>query len=328
MSDEANPVREARNISETAEALSGLLDGDVTESEMPDEAEAEAEAETEAAEETIVEESTEEEPVAEGEEVEPEVEEGELQPKKWTVKIDGQELEVTEDELTRGYQRDSDYRRKTAEIAEKNRALEAERQRIEQHLDQFIPALQAQIQGKFAGVDWAALAREDPGEYVALKAEYDQYAENINEALAEKSRISQSREREQNENHQWMLQEEGKKLVEKIPVFADPVKGVEVKKELRSYLLDTGYSEQEIGGLADSRAAQIAYKAMLYDKAKKAQGVSVAKAKTVPKVQKPGTTAKADPAKAAATAAKSRLKQTGKVEDLAAWLESAGIGNS
>lgn len=66
-------------------------------------------------------ENTEEQPEKSEEESEEETEE---EP-KYKVKVDGQEVEVTQEELLRGYMRQSDYTRKT-------QALANERQRYEQ----------------------------------------------------------------------------------------------------------------------------------------------------------------------------------------------------
>ena len=50
------------------------------------------------------------------------------EPQSYTIKVDGQEQEVSLDELKKGYQLESDYRNKTATLGEERRQLEAERQ--------------------------------------------------------------------------------------------------------------------------------------------------------------------------------------------------------
>ena len=77
-------------------------------------------AEAEASDEEEVEEAL------ESEEVEYEVEEPEAQTETaYTVKIDGEEFEVTLDELRNGYQRQADYTRKSQSLAEQRKAYEA-----------------------------------------------------------------------------------------------------------------------------------------------------------------------------------------------------------
>lgn len=62
---------------------------------------------------------------SESEETE-ETEEQEEQPKSYLVKVDGEEVEVTLDELQKGYSRTQDYTRKTQALAEQRKEAEAE----------------------------------------------------------------------------------------------------------------------------------------------------------------------------------------------------------
>lgn len=333
MSDQATPETGADSgpltVSEAAERFGSLLGGDATEEQTDttpevEEAEgepSEVEAEPEGGEET--------EEAAEAEEPDTEeVEDETPEPRRWKVKASGEEIEVTEEELVKGYQRDSDYRKKTTEIAEVKRAVEAERQHNEQILNSLVPLLQAQIQDKFAGVDWPQLAQEDPTQYVALRAEFEAHVNRVNMAYAEQQRIAEASRQKSQEEHQERLKAEYQKMVERIPDIAHPEKGKVIRQDIKGYLSKVGYSDEEIGGLADSRAAEIAYKAMLYDKAQKAKVAGAEKVKKLPKVQKSGVSQKADPKSAAANAARERLRKTGKVDDLAAYFEAVGIGNS
>jgi hypothetical protein len=91
----------------------------LTDGEEPEVAASEDESlemqDEESSEETNEEQSEEEE--------EPEEEE---QPQVYTVKVDGKEIEVTLDELQKGYSRTQDYTRKTQQIAETRKQVEAE----------------------------------------------------------------------------------------------------------------------------------------------------------------------------------------------------------
>ena len=335
MSEQTNPETGVDSgpltVSEAAERLGSLLGHDATEEQVDETNEVEAEAETEE-----VTTDNEAEPEGEAEESDAETEESETEevedeqpePKRWKVKAAGEELEVTEDELVKGYQRESDYRKKTSEIAETKRAVEAERQRNEQVLNDLVPLLQAQLQDKFAGVNWQELARDDPSTYVAFRAEYDDHVGAINHAYTEQKRIADANREKAEVEHKQRLETEYKRMVERIPGIADPVKGKEIRGSIKTYLEGVGYSGEEIAGLADSRAAEIAYKAMLYDKALVAKSASAEKVKKLPKVQKSGTAQRNDSKATALGAAKDRLRKSGSVSDAARLFEIAGIGNS
>lgn len=303
----------SKPATETAEADEGNAS---VEGAEPEET-AEAPAETESTAET--------EPAAD------EPTEIEEQPRgRYKVKVNGEELAVTFDELKKGYQLESDYRKKTAEIAEQRRQLEAERAHYGNQLQEFIPALHAQIQDKFAGIDWLKLSQENPAEYVKLQAEATVANQRLQMALGEQHRIQSETEAKRKADHAEYLKGEQQKLVEKLPIVADPEKGKAFKAELKSYLKETGYTDSEISTLGDHRAALIAYKAMQYDKALKAKTAvqaQVVKA-NVPKVQKPGTATRVDPRVTAVSDATERLRKSGKVEDLAAVLRARNRSNS
>lgn len=322
----ANPAGGAEQgpltVNDAAERLRGMLGGDTaTETAEADEGNASVEgAEPETEEATAESESTAEtEPAAET------TEEGEEQPKgRYRVKINGEERTVTLDELKKGFQLESDYRKKTSEIAEQRRQLEAERAHYGQQLKAFIPALQTQLQDKFGNVDWVKLAQDNPAEYVQKRAEYDEYAHRMNLALAEQQRIEKQTQDELQANYRDRIKLEAERLAEKLPDYNHPEKGKALRSEIRSYLKETGFTDDDLKSVTDHRAILIAHKAMQWDKAQKAkaQVVQEAKVKNVPKVQKPGTPTRVDPKLAAVSAATERFRNSGKVDDLAAVLRA------
>jgi len=272
-------------------------------------------------------ESTEVEEVAEteAEPTEDQVEEVEERtPRRYKVKANGEDHEVTFEELKSGYQMGSDYRQKTAKMAEERKVVEAQRQRYETQLDHAIPALQNQLQGKFANVDWVSLAQEDPAEYTVLRAEFDQHNNQIQMAMAEKQLLESQRVEDHKAQLQERIQRENRKLVDRYPVFGDAEKGKEVRTDLKKFLKSEGYTDDDLATLADSRAVSLAYKAMRFDQAQAGAKKAKVASKDAPKVQKAGTPVKTDVNAEKANTAAARVKKSGKVDDLAAWLETQG----
>ena len=68
-----------------------------------------------------------------------ETQETNVEEPKYKVKVDGEEIEVTQDELLRGYMRQKDYTQKTQQLAE-------QRRQFEQYRPQYQPQPQQQIQ--------------------------------------------------------------------------------------------------------------------------------------------------------------------------------------
>lgn len=136
------------------------------------------------------------------------------------------------------------------------------------------------FQGKWDGIDWAALAKEDTTTYAVLKEEHA--AEQ-----AELSRLRQASEAAQIEEHRQFKATESVKLAELCPDLADPVEGPKRKVELRDYLRGRGYSAEDLKW-AGAKELDDAYCAMRWRQAQ-------ARAKADP--PKP---AKSEPAKAKA----------------------------
>lgn len=110
-----------------------------------------------------------EETTEEQSELDEETEEEEKPAEVYTVKVDGKEVEVTLDELQKGYSRTQDYTRKTQQIAETRKQVEAEASAIRAEREQYaqlLGALKQQLESTEAPVDMDRLYNEDPIEWV------------------------------------------------------------------------------------------------------------------------------------------------------------------
>jgi len=250
---------------------------------------------------------------------------------KGKVKIDGVEQEVTLSDLRNGYQMESDYRRKTADLAEQRKAFEKEREELTQELGQKYQEatqvtgfLEEQLMGEYNSIDWNAIRSENPAEFAALKQEYNERYQQIQQlkttAAEELKQQTQSQQLTLQEQNAALLAEQAQRLKEVIPEFGDPVKAKELKSEIRDFLKVNGFEETEIDMVVDHRQVLLIRDAMAYSKLK-SKGVDVkSKVKTAPKLQKPGkkqvsTSDKANRDKRA------RLKKSGRVEDAASLIE-------
>jgi outer membrane biosynthesis protein TonB len=96
-------------------------------------------------------------------------------PELHRVKVSGQELEVSLDELKAGYSRDSDYRQKTHTLGMEKRDLETQKNSLRQtydtrlsELNDLISTADQFVQQKQGGQDLAKLYQEDPTEAAKL----------------------------------------------------------------------------------------------------------------------------------------------------------------
>jgi hypothetical protein len=284
---------------------------------------------TEEAEE-VEEEAPEEEGQAE-EETEEEVEEEEEteivaeEDLKYTIKVDGEELEVGIEELKNGYQRQADYTRKSQALAEQRKeteAIQSERQRLEQERQMYangLQMLQEQQSSKlqeFESIDWTALKADDPYQYMLKKDEYRDAQEKVQNVQQQQMLIQQEQAEEAQKARAHFVQQEYARLVEALPEWNDQESTI--KKDVQEYAKSVGFLPEEINQLADHRSVLVIKKAMEYDKLTTKVAPKKKAVKKVPKVQKSGRgNSKEDTAAEAVKQKRARLRKSGKQDDAA-----------
>jgi ABC-type uncharacterized transport system ATPase subunit len=108
----------------------------------------------------------------------------------YTVKVDGEEFEVTLDELRNGYQRQADYTRKAQSLAEQRKAYEANLAAVNQERQQYGQVLEnmAQYQNlelaQYQNINWQELKENDPMEYMEKRIELFKFKRNNSEFVS------------------------------------------------------------------------------------------------------------------------------------------------
>ena len=246
------------------------------------------------------------------------------QPQVFTVKVDGKEVEVTLDELQKGYSRTQDYTRKTQQIAEARKAVEAETAAIRAEREQYaqlLGALQQQLES--AGeqpIDWDRLYAEDPIEWLRQKELARDKQERQAAIQSEQQRLSQLTVQQQTEEMKAKLAQEQELLISAVPEWKDPQKAKAEKALLVEFGRKIGFSEDELKNVYDHRAVIALRKAALYDQ-------MVSKRKDIkpvvnngPRPVKPSAAGRVS-STTEGTRAKQRLAKTGRVDDAARAIE-------
>lgn len=239
---------------------------------------------------------------------------------KYTVKVDGEEVEVSLDELRNGYQRQADYTRKSQSLAEQRKAYEANLQAVQNERSQYATLLgnmaqnqNAELQ-RFANTNWAELKETDPMEYMEKRLEYQEAKEKVSELHNERVRVQQQTESEMGQFLQEKLQKEAELLSKALPQYLEP--GSNFKDEVRNYALNLGFSPQDIDGIADHRVIMVLHKAMMQDRI--SNGPANKSKKTAPKIVKSGTPqTKGQRSRRTVQAKRERLAKTGNQRDAA-----------
>ena len=187
-----------------------------------------------------------------------------LEDSTYKVKVAGQELDVTLDELRNGYSRDADYRRKTEELSNerKNFQSQSEKQRQDYsqkltEMNQILSNAQQELNTEMNSADLEALYEEDPTEAARIEHRLRKKQEKINLAI-------QKTQSEQKQQFDGYLQTEKTKLVNNIPDFADPGKASNLKNNMRSHLAKYGFNDSEIAQVYDHRILMLVNDAMKF----------------------------------------------------------------
>lgn len=313
----ASVVQGPMNMAEAANALEGLLPDEGQqedrEAQLPDEGAAVDEellADANAADdETDTEQS----------ELDEDTEEQE-QPQIFSVKVDGKEVEVTLEELQKGYSRTQDYTRKTQQIAEARKQTEAELQAVRAEREQYaqlLGALEAQVQqAAQPNIDWDTLYREDPIEYVRQREVMRENKEKAEAIQSEQQRLAFLSQQEQAQLMQQKLQQEQEALLAAIPDWKDAKKAQAEKALLVEFGQKIGFTPEELKSVVDHRAVLMLRKAALYDQMMSKRGNIKPVTNNGPRPAKPGAAGRVS-SSTESVRAQQRVAKTGRVDDAA-----------
>ena len=182
----------------------------------------------------------------------------------YTVKVNGQELDVTLDELRNGYSRDADYRQKTEELSHQRKQFQSESEKQRQdysqklnELNQKLSTAQVDLNAEINSADLDKLYEEDPTEAARVERKLKKKQDALNQSL-------QQTQAEQKEQFSSFLQDQQRKLVSKMPEFSDPAKASSLKANMKSTLNNYGFNDQEVAQVYDHRIVMLVNDAMKY----------------------------------------------------------------
>lgn len=235
--------------------------------------------------------------------------------------IDGEPHQVNTAELKNGYLRQSDYTKKTQELAERRRAFEGERQQFEQYATQGSQHLEGLAQELKSLIE---TSRRSPEEWNMLResdlAEYTRQRELETQRMQALQQSRQQQEWLAYQERQARIPREKQELVRKIPGWEDPAVFQREYQKLGRFLINGGHiSAEDWDQVVDHRQVYLAYHAMKNIEADTAAPVLRKKIrrKTKP-VIRPGAVRTPDREgknELRQKRAMGRLKKSGRVED-------------
>lgn len=249
---------------------------------------------------------------------------------KVKVKVDGEEVEVTLEELRDGYSRTQDYTRKTQEVAEQRRAVEQEKAQVleqQQQWGNLLTTFQQRLQATLSGrteAEWQALKQQDEIAYYEERDKERSVQERIQAIQQEQQRVAQ----EYQQHTLKQQQEWAKAELEKLPQVIEEWKDPEVQKRevalINAYGASIGFTPQELQGVVDHRAIKVLRDAAKYQelaKAKQAPDRKKVKRKVQAKTMQPGTPSNQKPSTVKKRKASQRLAREHSVDAAASVFE-------
>ena len=244
-------------------------------------------------------------------------------PEMFAIKVDGENVQVTLDDLKRDYSGQQYIQKGMKQAAEQRKQAEEAYNGLNQQreqLNQFMQQLGAQGVLRKPTPPTKDLLSADPLGYIEADATY---REEMGAFQAQQQQIGQhdkANKQAQDEARQVHLQSQMSELKKAIPEFGDATKATKMKEKLVKQGVSEGYSAEEISGIVDHRAMKVLHKAMMYDQMVAGNGDVQAKLKKARPLMKAGTKKLPDSAAKKQRQQLSKLKKSGSIHDAAALL--------
>lgn len=257
------------------------------------------------------------------------------EPEMVEVDIDGFKVSLPKDKadkLSAERLMQADYTRKTMQAAEERKAAETERQTTinerqaaKQQLQAITTTLEAAVQSGQLRAPDPSLLDSDPVAYLRQQAQWSQAQTAFAQARQQLQNITTQEQHSAAAQRQQILESERAQLLAKVPEWKDEGKAQTEKAEFYGYLIQQGYTPEQVETTTDHRAMLAQLQAFRYTKLIADQKAVIAKKvpPATPKAVRPGAATDA-PTNPINKAAMQRLKSPGggKVQDAASAIAS------
>jgi len=235
-----------------------------------------------------------------------------------TVKVDGEEVAVTLDDLKRSFSGQAYIQKGMKEAAEAKKAVEEQQQTLQAERNALVQLAQQLQQGGLTPPTPPdeAMIQQDPVGYMQAQAEYQREMQSFQAKQGQLQQLTQQQQAAEADARQAFLAEQAEALKQAIPDFADADKAREVKGAIVKTARDVyGFSEDELNNIVDARHVRVLddarrYRELMASKDKVSEKAKKARPPLRPGAKKPRTSAQQQREKQ-----RQKLKQTGRLDD-------------
>jgi hypothetical protein len=329
MTNTAKPLDLQTNMDEAVTSLEQFLD---PVEDKPEEAQAELQADETVEEEVDQEEELQADDLEETEETETlDDEQDELEevdePQVYAVKINGEDVEVTIDELQNSYSRQADYTRKTQELAQQRKAVEQQQSEVAKNetiYKELLPKMESALkEGLGDEPDWDNLYSSDPIGYVRERDLWNEKQQKLQAVQGEQQRLQEEANAKHAEQVSAYMQYGDEQLLKNhVPEWKDKSIAQKEKLAIREHAInDLGFTAEEINQVYDYRLLLGLRNSWMQNKTQKAvKKKPTQKASARNRVGKPGSVTRKN-SSTSLKRSKKRLAKTGAISDAAKVFE-------
>ena len=292
----------------------------IEESQETEEISAEAEVadDVEVVEEDVTEEEEIEASYSEDDE-DPIEEASQQEPERYSVKVNGQEEQVSLEDLKQGYSGQKYVQQGMQDVAAQKKEAEAVYTALNNERQQMAELYQQLQNGGFSPEPIKPTKEDfdaDPIGYMQKNLEYEEQKANHDRQMAQLQQASQQNSVAQQNAKQAYLQEQMQILQKEIPDFADSTKASKLREQLVSTgKSQYGYTTEEISQISDYRAIKVLHDAMKYQDIISGKSKAKVKTQSANSVIKPGAKKMATPNAKIRSRQKAKLKDSGSIDD-------------
>ena len=256
------------------------------------------------------------------EQAEPEVYD-EPQERVFTVKVNGEMREVTEQELTRDYSGQQYIQQQMREVADQRKAVEQAKLEAHETSNAYAQAL-AQVNERLQTDDLTppdkSMRETDPIGYLEAMEDFRAAQAERQTLQQQQYLLQQQQQAQQSAQRDQYVQQEAANLMERIPILKDPVKGPETIANMMKTGAKYGFSEAEMKNEADPRFVSALHALHQFESRGNVDTAEMKRGAIKPGARRSQSTSQAKQAQAA----RSQMKRTGSTQDVAAWIMNSG----
>lgn len=239
-----------------------------------------------------------------------------------TTKIDGVEKQVPLSDVLKSYQLEGHVNNKSIDLANQRTAFEQERQAVRTLAQQQLQQNQAlgnlamqMLNQDFARVDWNGLRVNNPAEFAALQAEYQQRQQGIQNYMGQLNQQAQYEEQQRQATIQQSLAAENERLLNARPEWRDPKAFSDAKEQMKSYARSVGFQDAELNQIFDHRYMVILDHAARYQALQAATPAALKQVRQAPPMAAPGSRTDVNPREAQRKSVIERLNRNPRDQD-------------